>query len=92
MSPAAAGGNVGGQFAFNHGRSTWSIYVPRGLVRNRRPNPYTGAPGDATFPDYVVILGYAYRLSGAIPSPSRTAPEPSEPRMPGGVAPGGGSS
>src|SRR5438093_6857500 len=71
-------------FLFTHGRSTWSIYVPRALVRNRRPNPYTGNAGDATFPDYVVIMGYSYRFGGAAPAPSRTAPEPSEPRMPGG--------
>jgi len=71
-------------FLFTHGRSTWSIYVPRGMVRNRRPNPYTGNAGDATFPDYVVIMGYSYKFGGAAPAPSRTAPEPSEPRLPGG--------
>jgi hypothetical protein len=71
-------------FLFSHGRSTWSFYVPRGLVRNRRPNPYTGNPGDATFPDYVVIVGYSYRFGGAVPAPSRRAPEPTEPRLPGG--------
>jgi hypothetical protein len=79
-------------FLFNHGRSTWSIYVPRGLVRNRRPNPYTGTPGDATFPDYVVVVGFSYRFSGATPSPSRTAPEPSEPKLPGVGSPGGSAS
>jgi len=47
-------------FLFTTGRSTWSIYVPIGLVRNRRPNPYTGAPGDATFPDYIILAGYSY--------------------------------
>ncbi len=52
------------------GRSTWSLYVPIGLVRNRRPNPYTGLAGDATFPDHIVLLGYSYRF------PARTAPAP----------------
>jgi len=81
-------------FLFTHGRSTWSIYVPRALVRNRRPNPYTGNAGDATFPDYVVIMGYSYRFGGASPAPSRTAPEPAEPRMPGAqpAAPSSGAS
>src|SRR5207245_2669846 len=38
---------------FASGRSTWSLYVPIGLVRNREPNPYTGMAGDATFPSYL---------------------------------------
>ena len=52
---------------YSHGRSTWSLYVPKGLVRNRRPNPYSGAPGDATFPDYILLFGYAYRFGGIAP-------------------------
>ena len=50
------------------GRSAWSLHVPIGLVRNRRPNPYTGTAGDATFPDYIVLLGYSYRF------PARATP------------------
>lgn len=49
---------------FSYGRNTWSLYVPRAIVRNRLPNPYTGNAGDATFPDYVVLFGYAYRFGG----------------------------
>ncbi len=47
----------------------WSIYLPIGLVRNRRPNPYTGAAGDATFPDYVVLVGYSYRFPNRAATP-----------------------
>ena len=49
---------------FSYGRNTWSLYVPRAIMRNRLPNPYTGNAGDATFPDYVVLFGYAYRFGG----------------------------
>ncbi len=45
------------------------IYLPIGLVRNRRPNPYTGAAGDATFPDYVVLVGYSYRFPNRAATP-----------------------
>jgi|SRR5437867_4335812 len=48
---------------FNAGNSSWSLHVPFGLVRDRQHNPYTGNPGDATFPDYVVLAGYAYRFA-----------------------------
>ena len=64
---------------YSHGRSTWSLYVPKGLVRNRRPNPYTGTPGDATFPDYIVLFGYSYRFGGI---PSRSIPDLDAPSTP----------
>lgn len=48
--------------AYNRGASTWSLNVPIGFYRNRRPNPYSGREGDATFPDYIVLAGYAHRF------------------------------
>jgi len=30
--------------------------------RNRFPDPYTGASGDATFPNYIVLASYGYRF------------------------------
>jgi hypothetical protein len=72
---------------YSHGVSTWSLYVPKGLVRNRRPNPYTGNPGDATFPDYVILFGYSYRFGGES-SASRPVPDlppaPEKPASPTG--------
>jgi hypothetical protein len=47
---------------FVRGRSTWSASVPIAFYRNRYPDPYTGAPGDATFPNVVVLLGVSARL------------------------------
>lgn len=44
------------------GRSIFSLHVPIGVYRNRQPNPYTGRPGDATFPDFVFLLGYGHRF------------------------------
>jgi hypothetical protein len=56
-----------------HGSSTWSLHVPIGLVRNRQLNPYTGNPGDATFPDAIVLFGYSYRFGGAARQPDPAA-------------------
>lgn len=52
--------------SFTKGASAWSAYVPLALVRNRQRNPYSGFEGDATFPDYILLLSYAHRfgLSG----------------------------
>jgi hypothetical protein len=49
-------------FIWTKNRNTVSFYMPMALVRNRRPNPYTGMEGDATFPDYIYLLGYSYRF------------------------------
>ncbi len=52
---------------YSSGSSTWSLYVPIAMVRNREPNPYTGMQGDATFPGSVLIVGYSYRFASATP-------------------------
>ena len=58
---------------YSRGRSLWSVNMPIAIVRNRQANPYTGFPGDATFPDVIVLAGYSYRFrpigSGAAPAP-----------------------
>jgi hypothetical protein len=46
----------------SRGRSTWSASVPIAFYRNRHPDPYTNARGDATFPDFVVLVGWSTRL------------------------------
>jgi hypothetical protein len=46
----------------NTGRQTISFNVPVGYYFNRFPNPYTGNPGDSTFPEYVAIATYSTRL------------------------------
>jgi len=62
-------------FVYTIGRQTLSLYVPIGLVQNRRPDPYTGAPGDATFPEYIILAGYSYHFSpGGAPSRRPTLP------------------
>ena len=62
-------------FVYTIGRQTLSLYVPIGLVQNRLPNPYTGAAGDATFPEYIILAGYSYHFSpGAAPSRRPTVP------------------
>jgi len=46
----------------SRGRSTWSASVPIAFYRNRYPDPYTNARGDATFPKFIVLLGWSSRL------------------------------
>ncbi len=41
---------------------TWSLNVPIGFYRNRRPNPYSGREGDATFPHYIVLIGMSQQF------------------------------
>ena len=45
----------------------------RAVHAGQRPDPYTGANGDATFPDWVMIGSYAYRFGRAkhIPMPAQ---------------------
>jgi hypothetical protein len=47
---------------FVRGRSTWSASVPIAFYRNRYPDPYTGALGDATFPNFIALVGVSARL------------------------------
>jgi hypothetical protein len=47
---------------FARGRSTWSASVPIAVYRNRYPDPYTDALGDATFPNFIALVGFSTRL------------------------------
>jgi hypothetical protein len=51
--------------SYSRGPDTWSLSVPLALYRDRAPDPYTGQKGDATFPDAIVLVGYAHRFGGA---------------------------
>jgi copper chaperone CopZ len=50
--------------SYTVGRSTWSFNVPLGFYRNRKPDPYTGLLGDATFPKFILLAGYSMRFGG----------------------------
>ena len=41
--------------------------VPIGYYRDRFPNPYSGAKGDATFPKRIWLANYSYRFGGKTP-------------------------
>jgi hypothetical protein len=47
---------------FTTGRSTLQFNIPIGVYRYRGPDPYTGANGDATFPDWVALGSFSYRF------------------------------
>jgi hypothetical protein len=48
--------------SFVTGQSTLQLNLPHAYYRYRAPDPYTGAAGDATFPDWVVLGTYSYRF------------------------------
>jgi hypothetical protein len=62
------------------GRHSVSFNMPVGYYYNRFRNPYTGNPGDATFPEYVAIATYSVRLGTA--SHSITNQPPAGPARP----------
>ena len=52
----------------------FNVNVPMGFYKNRKPDPYTGAQGDATFPNYIFLASYGWRFGGkdvacAVPPP-----------------------
>lgn len=44
------------------------------FYRNRRPDPYTGVRGDATFPNYIFLATYGYRFGMKKSSPGTALP------------------
>ena len=51
-----------------------SFNMPIGYYYNRFRNPYTGNPGDSTFPEYVAIATYSMPLNRPMKHQIRTAP------------------
>ncbi|HYT75081.1 MAG TPA: hypothetical protein VEL79_10065 [Vicinamibacterales bacterium] len=51
--------------SYAKGRQIYSFQIPIGYYRNRFPNPYTGAAGDATFPNYIILASYGYRFGSS---------------------------
>jgi hypothetical protein len=60
--------------SYSNGRHTLSFNVPIGYYYNRRPNPYTGNRGDATFPRQIFLSSYSWRFGGKAPRPIATPP------------------
>ena len=50
--------------SYQQGGHTFTFNVPLGYYYNRRPNPYTGNPGDATFPRQIFLSSYSWRFGG----------------------------
>jgi len=65
---------------YSTGRSTISVNMPIAYYRNRKPDPYTGAQGDATFPNYIGLINYNVRFGGPPRRPfGPLLPPPREP-------------
>lgn len=79
--------------SYANGPHTVSFNVPIGYYYNRHPNPYTGNPGDATFPRHIFLTSYSIRLGRSTPAPPPFAqpasvPEPAPAAAPGAPHPG----
>jgi hypothetical protein len=65
------------------GRHAVSFNFPVGYYFNRFRNPYTGNPGDSTFPEYVSIATYSLRLGRIQPKHQiMTDPPAADPNAP----------
>jgi hypothetical protein len=51
--------------SYGVGPGAVSVSMPIGFYRNRKPDPYTGLEGDATFPRYIFLATYSYRFGAA---------------------------
>jgi hypothetical protein len=60
-----------------HGQ-TISLSFPIAFYQNRKPDPYTGLRGDATFPKYIVLASYGWRFGGKVRAPGAAPPAPCE--------------
>lgn len=56
-------------FSIARGRQTVAFSVPIGFYRDRKPDPYTGILGDATFPRAIVLGSYSLRFGGEPAAP-----------------------
>lgn len=50
--------------SYSTGRHTFSVNIPIGYYYNRRPDPYTGSRGDATFPRQIFLTSYSVKFGG----------------------------
>ncbi|HEY8549653.1 MAG TPA: hypothetical protein VIL35_06845 [Vicinamibacterales bacterium] len=75
--------------SYSTGRHTFTFNVPIGYYYNRHRNPYTGNPGDATFPRHIFLSSYSLRLGRRAVTPPATdfPPDPGTPRESEGTAP-----
>jgi len=65
---------------YSRGRSNFQLNIPIGYYRYRAPDPYTGANGDATFPNVVAVGAYSYRFGGGANHPAMPA-TPGQPAL-----------
>jgi hypothetical protein len=69
------------------GRHAASFNIPVGYYFNRFRNPYTGNPGDSTFPKVVAIGTYSMRLGRTVMKGIGPTDQPAPGSMPGNPVP-----
>lgn len=65
--------------SYSRGSGTFTLNVPLAYYYNRRPDPYTGLAGDATFPRQIFLTSYSRRFGGKSAAPGLAAPSTSAP-------------
>jgi hypothetical protein len=60
--------------SFSTGPGAMWVAVPISFYVNRKPDPYTGIEGDATFPKVIFLAGYQFRLGGPPRAAAPTTP------------------
>jgi len=73
--------------SYAKGANVLSFSVPIAYYRNRFPNPYTGNPGDATFPNYILLASYGRLFGKNQPNTSILANRTAANVIPGANAP-----
>jgi hypothetical protein len=67
-------------FSYAKGSQIYAFQIPIAYYRNRFPDPYTGASGDATFPNYIFLASYGYRFGSKSGHKTDTAICPIDPQ------------
>jgi hypothetical protein len=60
--------------SFNTGPGALWMALPVSFYVNRKPDPYTGIEGDATFPKVIFLAGYQFRFGGRAAAPTTITP------------------
>ena len=76
LAPAGTAMFVEPGIAYTRGAHSILFNVPIRYYRNRHPNPYTGTPGDATFPRHIFLTSYSLRFGARRAPLTPTEPPP----------------
>jgi hypothetical protein len=65
--------------SYSSGGQSIAVTLPISFYRNRKPDPYTGLEGDATFPRFILMASYGFRFGAKKPVAPPWTTSPSAP-------------